>query len=100
MTRLDYSPSLHLIPSNIDQLSDTEKCTILQSLTKVLLELVHIHQFEGRYPSSYDGVNIYASEVLSLRLLYMEFRDRIKRRWVTCFVLLEVPNPFIQSNQT
>ena len=78
MTRLDDQPSLHLIPSNMDQLSDTEKCTILQSLTMVLLEFVHIHPFQGRYPSSYDGVNIYASEVLSLGLLYMEFRDGIR----------------------
>ena len=77
MSMLSDDPSCELVPDNIVHCTEDEKWLILSSNIKVILEAIRIQFPAQKYSAMFDGVNIYASEVLSLGLFYMEYKDAI-----------------------
>ena len=87
---LSDDPSCELVPDNIVHCTEDEKWLILSSNIKVILEAIRIQFPAQKYSAMFDGVNIYASEVLSLGLFYMEYRCNTRRGWNACSKVLEV----------
>ena len=78
MSSLDDMPSSDYFPEGCTQLSPKERWNVLQlAIVEITEQFVDIN-----YPSSTskddDHVRAYAKEVLSLGLLFIEFKDAIR----------------------
>ena len=98
MSELDDNPSEELIPSDVHTFSKSDKANLLSSIVSVILDTcvdishsvrceesreseeseadaVNVVQTPKKSHSDIDKINLYAKEVVSLGLLYEEFKD-------------------------
>ena len=79
MASLDDTPQMADLPPNFYSMPMSERKTYLYDLCKAMIkEIVSLYHHQQTRSCSSDRVYAYASDVLSLGLIYMEYNDAIK----------------------